>query len=262
MMIKTSYSEEQEDFKEFHRRLELVQFFKPNEEHTNTDLGISQSIIDFMNANNSKDQDDDQTLADFEHIHKKFKNKSTWKPYPPNKTLDTFTRSFKVNLLESWIHHPTHNNLSKEQWKGILDLKQNPDIVIKKADKSSAIVIMNTTDYLKEGYRQLGDKNFYTKLKEDPTMDISKKICDVLTEMKTLKLISQKNFDYLNIKEPRTADSIYCRKFTKRMYLEDQYVVLLGTIHVISANLWMPTLRTMYPIQNHMLGTPNTLSVD
>ena len=136
------------DFKEFHRRLELVQFFKPNEEQPNVDLGISQSIIDFMNANTTDDQVDEPTTSNFDHIHNQFKNKSTWKPYPPNRTLDTYKRSFKANLLESKIHPSRHSNLSREQWIGIQKLRENPDIVIKKADKGSAIVIMNTTDYL------------------------------------------------------------------------------------------------------------------
>ena len=148
-----------------------------------------------MNANTNDDQEEEQNPSNFDHIHKQFKNKSSWRPYPPNKTLDTFKRSFKVNLLESKINQSKTSNLTKEQWKGIKDLQDNPDIVIKKADKGSAIVIMNTTDYLKEGYRQWGDKHFYTKLKEDPTMDISKKICNVLTEMRTLSLISQKTLN-------------------------------------------------------------------
>ena len=50
-----------------------------------------------------------------------------------------------------------------------------------KADKCSAIEIMQTTDYLHKGYRQLGPKHFYTKLKGDPTISISDKICQVLT---------------------------------------------------------------------------------
>ena len=40
-----------------------------------------------------------------------------------------------------------------------MEQRKNPEIVIKKADKGSAVVIMNTTDYLREGYRQLRDHN-------------------------------------------------------------------------------------------------------
>ena len=64
---------------------------------------------------------------------------------------------------------------------------------------------MNTTDYLREGYRQLTDSNFYTKLKDDPTQRISDKICQTLAQMKNCKLITEKNFDYLNIKDPKAG---------------------------------------------------------
>ena len=52
---------------------------------------------------------------------------------------------------------------------GLDELRKNPEIILKKADKGSAVVVMNTTDYLREGYRQLSDPKFYQKLKEDPT---------------------------------------------------------------------------------------------
>ena len=89
-----------------------------------------------------------------------------------------------------------------------MELKSNPEIVIKKADKGSAVVVMNTTDYLIEGYRQLSDQNFYIKIREDPTEKISEKICKVLIEMKNLKLITEKNFEFLNIKN-LTAGRFY-----------------------------------------------------
>ena len=89
-----------------------------------------------------------------------------------------------------------------------MELKSNPEIVIKKADKGSAVVVMNTTDYLREGYRQLSDRNFYIKIREDPTEKISEKICKVLIEIKNLKLITEKNFEFPNIKN-LTAGRFY-----------------------------------------------------
>ena len=102
------------------------------------------------------------------HTHKSFKNKSGWKPSPPKKTLDTFKRAFKMSLLECKISPRSKNDLTKQQWQGLKELGDNPEIVVKKADKGSAIVIMKTTDYLREGYSQLSDSNFYTKLTHDP----------------------------------------------------------------------------------------------
>ena len=57
-----------------------------------------------------------------------------------------------MNLLECKVNHNSYNNLTKQQWKGPKELRVNTEIVIKKADKGSAIEIMNTTDYLKEDY--------------------------------------------------------------------------------------------------------------
>ena len=82
--------------------------------------------------------------------------------------------------------------------------------------QGSAVVIMNTTDYLCEGYRQLSDSNFYTKLKEDPTQKISDKICQTLTQMKNCKLITEKNFDYLNIKDPKAGRFYLLPKIHKK----------------------------------------------
>ena len=55
---------------------------------------------------------------------------------------------------------------------------------------------MNTSDYLREGYRQLSDTNFYTKLDHDPTTEIYGMIRNTLTEMRNKKLICDKNLEY------------------------------------------------------------------
>ena len=70
-----------EDFKEFHRRLELMQFFKPQENHPSK-TECNESIIE---------------SDPYKEIHKNFKTKSSWKPSPPNKTLDGFKRAFKMD---------------------------------------------------------------------------------------------------------------------------------------------------------------------
>ena len=71
-------------------------------------------------------------------------------------------------------------------------LKNNKNIVIKKEGKGSAVVVMNTTDYLREGYRQLSDQKFYQLRETDKTEKHSKNIAEVLTQMRSLNLITQK----------------------------------------------------------------------
>ena len=86
------------DFKEFHRRLEVMQFFQPKD--GNSDTLVSQSIIEFMNENAAADTLDSTQSNPYQTIHQPFTSKSSWRPNPPNKTLDSFKRAFKINLLE------------------------------------------------------------------------------------------------------------------------------------------------------------------
>ena len=75
---------------------------------------------------------------------------------------------------------------------------------------------MNTTDYLREGYRQLQDEQFYQKIPGDITNKISTKIMEELMAMKTLNLIIEKNFDYLNIRNPTEAKFYLLPKIHKK----------------------------------------------
>ena len=204
------------DFKEFRRRLELMEFFSRDKEYENP-TGISQSIIDFMNNNANEKPTTDKTEEELNtELQHKFRPKSNWKPNPPNKTLDLFQRSVKQEILKSRVKKRHYNNLTKQEKIGLKKLKDNPNIIIKKADKGSAVVVMNTTDYLKEGYRQLSDEQFYQKIPTDITSDISEKIATQLTTMRSLNLITEKNFEYLNVKEPKEAKFYLLPKIHKK----------------------------------------------
>ena len=167
-------------------------------------------MIDFMNQNANDD------TYNYNQIHSKFKHKSSWSPPLVNKTLETFKRACKQSLLHTKINSKNTPNLTKEEFEGLDTLRKNPHIVIKKTDKGSAVVVMNTTDYLREGYRQLSDPNFYVKKATDTTSEISDKICEVLTRMKTKNLITEKNFDYLHIKNPKAGRFYLLPKIHKK----------------------------------------------
>ena len=189
------------DFKEFYRRLCLKFHFHIDNGSFNNLSPEELEMIDFM-ANNLEEAE-----QPFNSIHKKFIDKSSWKPPRIHNSLEVFQRAFKNGLLKSHLKGNKRKNLTKKQFSGLRDLAKNPEIVIKKADKGSAVVIMNTSDYLREGYRQLSDNKFYQKLDHDPTIEVGHKINQKLLQMKQVGLISEKNFEHLssdlNCKEGR-----------------------------------------------------------
>jgi hypothetical protein len=71
----------------------------------------------------------------------------------PNKRLKTFYRAVKNDLIKVNQQRSTlsSDNLSREDSLFLKEIKDNPHVTIKTADKGSAIVLMNTSDYLREG---------------------------------------------------------------------------------------------------------------
>ena len=179
-------------FKEFNRRLCLkFHFYNDNQMFVHlSDQDID--LINFMAENLDEETNPSQ------RIHRKFVDKSDWKTSRVHQSLDIFQRSFKLGLLNSKVKHARKPNLTRKQLCSLRELSENSDIVIKKANKGSAVVVMNTTDYLREGYRQLSDTKFYTKLEHDPTEEVAEKVTKTLTQMKQKGLISDKNFEHLN----------------------------------------------------------------
>ena len=87
-----------------------------------------------QNAKDSADSDTDSDIED--KIRKRFVPKSGWRPYPPNKTLETFQRLFNHDLLKSKIPKKKYDNLTKQERQGLQELKNNNNIVIKKQTKA------------------------------------------------------------------------------------------------------------------------------
>ena len=177
------------DFKDFHRRLVLKHHFYNDNNLLDKE---DRELVNILNDNLMAEIDPHH------NIHKNFKPKSNWKPANTHVSLNAFKHAFKKQLLHSKNHKRPKDNLTKDERTGLKSLQDNKNIVIQKADKGSAVVVMNTTDYLREGYRQLSYPKFYTKIENDPTKQVSEKITEVLTKMKQRNFISDKNFEFLN----------------------------------------------------------------
>ena len=120
----------------------------------------------------------------------------------PAEVLDTIE---KINTDLSNLPVPYHkNNLKNGEIKALKNIRQNSDIIIKPADKGSATVIMDKQNYINEGYRQLGDERYYKKIETPIFPETQLKVNEILLNLLTKKVISEKQFQYLKSpEEPR-----------------------------------------------------------
>jgi len=103
--------------------------------------------------------DDDETS---QFHHHKLKHQPNNSP-PGLYNLETMILLNEQDSLHSNPKKPKYNNLSKGERQAIQSLNNNSDIIIKPADKGSAVVIMNTKDYIVEANRQLCNTIHYQK---------------------------------------------------------------------------------------------------
>lgn len=99
--------------------------------------------------------------------------------------------------------HKTRSNLSMAETLALKQLSDN-NIVIKPADKGSSVVIMDKSQYLWEGERQLSDANYYLQLQNPIFTDTIPLIHNVVNKLYQKNVINSKQRVYLlRPREPR-----------------------------------------------------------
>ena len=147
--------------------------------------------------------------------HQKFKNPSTWCPIAPN-NLEAMIIFNEHNLNEYIPQAPSSHNLTKAEKEAVQQLKQNTDIVIKAADKGSAVVIQNKTDYIQEGIKQLSDRRFYIETSNDLTDKHNNEVHTLVDHLHYNNEIGKKCADYLKTAQPRTSQLYLLPKIHKK----------------------------------------------
>ena len=171
------------DLDNFARRLRLKEFFYQTGRKKLQDADMSDSDEDGNN--------DDITIQ-------LFKKKSDWNPpKSKNDNLEAFINTTKSEIKSNLLPNKKINNLSKNERTAIKNLSERNDITIKPADKGSAVVVMDTQQYIEEGNRQLKNTNFYKQLQSDPTDSITTEIRNILAEMHENGHIDKDTFNYL-----------------------------------------------------------------
>ena len=134
-----------------------------------------------------------------------FKAPTGWTPYSgKSPTLDTYINVITNQILQFEPKKTRKSNITEQECLALKSLTLNQDIVIKPADKGGAIVVLNTTDYINEGLRQLINKTFYRKLGRNPIPKISADINSFLNFIKERKLLTATHLQFLTVKNPRT----------------------------------------------------------
>ena len=98
-----------------------------------------------------------------------------------------------------------------------MHLKNDKNIVIKSADKGSAVVVWHRDDYIKEAEKQLGDKEIYEEVCNDPEPLIST-IHNAFEKIRLRGDLSADTIKYFMVKDPKFARFYLLPKIHKRLY--------------------------------------------
>jgi len=192
------------DLEKFHISLKRKAFFESDRD-TNFQKSIKPKLTEGLHVVTDIIQNTRVSTDKPPFEHTKFKNPSTWVPQSCPANLETYIMLNQQSLQRFTPRNPKSHNLSFAERKGLEELKRNHNIVIKPADKGSAVVVMNTTDYITEAHRQLSDTNFYEKVDTDLTEKHNTTVHKAVNTMLDQGDITQKTSDYLKVKNPKTA---------------------------------------------------------
>ncbi|CAG2219684.1 unnamed protein product [Mytilus edulis] len=184
------------DFKTFYRRVRLKHHF------------FDDSIDDNVQTT--------PPLNFQDNLARKFRQKSNWIPSKGKDAfVDAFIEATTLGLLTSKPRKWVKQNLTKTERRAIEDLSKNKNIVIKKADKGSAIVILNAVNYNQMALTQLMDERFYVETSTNLTTFHTLKINRTLLSLLSKNEINQDIYNFLQVEEPRTPQFYLLPKIHK-----------------------------------------------
>jgi hypothetical protein len=145
--------------------------------------------------------------------------------------LDTYRTLTQLELMTNLKKKPLYRcNLKKEELAAMKELTAEKSIIIKPADKGGCIVIMDRTDYINEGLRQLQNPQHYRRLQVDPTDGFTKDINNIITQAFHNDIIDSKTKKNLITKFPRIANFYMLPKIHKPNNPGRPIVNSIGTI--------------------------------
>ena len=133
------------------------------------------------------------------NIHPFYVNSNWEPPVQQSVALESYKylEEIKMPLAQTPITKPKHN-LPLNERKAITKLKNYPKINVKKADKGTAIVIMNKRDKTQMGQILLDDRNNYTPLVEPMVEATSQKVKQIIKELYQGNYIDEMTVEWLS----------------------------------------------------------------
>ena len=161
------------DLDELHRSLRLMSHFDDDQ---------GDMINNTLSTQDNTDKNNLLSTVAFKHY--KFKCKSNWRgPIGPT-NLEAFIASNERDYNTRPVYRPPiQMNLSPGEREALKRLKQDNSIVIKPADKGTTVVVLNRLDYLREGYKQLGDLKYYKQVEIDLTEKHVREVNNLIEDM-------------------------------------------------------------------------------
>jgi len=152
--------------------------------------------------------------------HQKFRLKSNWRAPPGPVNLEAMIACNDLQFNTRPEFKPQRRkNLTLKERLALKELTENKTIIIKPADKGSAVVIMNREDYLKEGFKQLSDTKYCTRLDHEPTLDFHKEVENFVQDMWQSTEIDDTVQSYLMRYSQCTPQYTFYPKYTKTQTL-------------------------------------------
>lgn len=163
---------------------------------------------------NSRSNSDKNLANDRNH---KFRKKSSWTPAVSEPAINLYLSELEKRLLAIDERGNNYSNLSQEERKALAILKNDQDIIIKQADKGSAVVVQDLSDYRVEAFRQLYDFAVYDSVDFDPIAEVASVIVDKVDVLLESEYIDEKCHEYLQVENPKLGTFYLLPKIHKSL---------------------------------------------
>ncbi len=132
-----------------------------------------------------------------------FKKPSSWQPKKRDPVLESFVNAVASDIDSHVPPKDRRKNLSRPEQAALDTLSNNDSIIIKPADKGSAVVVINKSDYITEANKLLHNTAHYRKLSSDPTQEITDSVTQAIDSMHKNNHIDEDTRDFLTPEDPK-----------------------------------------------------------